>query len=188
MKNILILIFVIFFSFYSFSAVQFNTKGNQSWLTFDSETNLYFEVERSGKDNNHENFIDRGNGVSDYGWYNLNSGETGSFNNGQNYSFSENDKIALWLKDESGNIYISTKLKNSDYIWGKSNVDNDIIRLYGGNKGSNGTHEYYVFKVTSVSSSNTPNGQPLPGIVATMLVGGVGVIYLKKRDKLLKNK
>ena len=55
-------------------AYQYNTKGNQTWLTFDADTTLSFSVYRSGKDNNHENFIDFGEGVNDYGWYNLNTG------------------------------------------------------------------------------------------------------------------
>ena len=35
------------------AAVQYNTKGNQGWLTFDSDTVLSFDLDRSGKDKNH---------------------------------------------------------------------------------------------------------------------------------------
>jgi hypothetical protein len=57
----------------------------------------------------------------------------------------------------------------------------------GGNFGSNGTHEYYVFKIDTVSNSNNqPTGQPLPGILATLLVGGTGLWYLKNKKRLLK--
>lgn len=175
------------FSIQAFAAYQYNTKGNQTWLTFDSATNLYFDVSRSGKTNDHENFIDKGEGIADWGWYNLNTNETGSFKNGGEFTFTENDKIAVWVKDERGNTYASTK-NTSNFIWGKSDIKNDIFKVYGGNKGSNGSHEYYVFKVTTApgTNSNTPNGQPLPGIIATLMVGGSGLWYLKNRKKLLK--
>lgn len=172
--------------FQSFSAYQYNTKGNQSWISFDSNTEIYFSVERSGKTNDHENFIDRGNGINDWGWYNLNTNESGSFKNGLGHSFTENDKIALWVKDNEGRVYNSTK-EPSEFIWGKSDTKDDIFKVYGGNKGSNGSQEYYVFKVTAVpGNNNTPSGQPLPGIIATLLVGGVVICYLKNRKHLLK--
>lgn len=169
-----------------FGAYQYNTKGNQTWITFTSDTDLYLNVSRSGKDKEHENFIDRGEGISDWGWYNLNTNESGSFKFGTEFKFTENDKIALWVKDEQGNVYNSTK-EPSEFIWGKAGVVDGTVRLYGGNKGSNGTHEYYVFKVTSVpSKNNTPSGQPLPGIIATLIIGGGSIWYLKKRKELLK--
>jgi hypothetical protein len=177
-----ILIFLIS-GFSLFSAVQYNTKGNQSWLTFDSETNLYIEVDRSGKDKNHENFIDQGNGIKDYGWYNMNTEEHGSLKDNHEKTFTENDKISFWIEDNKGNVY--STIKNSDYIWGKSDAKEGIIHLYGGNKGSNGTHEYYVFQINTINN-NSPTGQPLPGIIATLLIGGTGIFYLKNRKSLLE--
>ena len=183
MKKILILLLLLFGYILS-ATYQYNTKGNQSWLTFETTTNLYLEVSRSGKDKDHENFIDKGEGIADWGWYNLNTNESGSFKNDGEFTFTENDKISLWVKDNEGKIYSSTK-EPSEFIWGKSDVDGDIFKIYGGNKGSNGTHEYYVFTVTQIPNGNTPNGQPLPGIIATLLVGGTGVFYLKNRKRLL---
>jgi hypothetical protein len=81
MKNILSTILLFIFCSPLFAAYQYNVKGNQGWLTFDSETTLSFEIRTTGKDKDHENYIDRGEGVSDYGWYNMNTGESGSFNN-----------------------------------------------------------------------------------------------------------
>ena len=185
MKHILILL-SLFLCSHVFSAYQYNTKGNQSWISFDSTTDLYFSVERSGKKNDHDNFIDAGRGIADWGWYNLNTNESGSFKNGLSHSFTENDKIALWVKDNEGRVYSSTK-EPSEFIWGKSDTKDDIFKVYGGNKGSNGSHEYYVFKVTTApGNNNTPTGQPLPGIIATLLVGGVGICYLKNRKRLFK--
>ena len=172
------------------AAYQYETQGNQVTLTFDSSTTLAFDLGRSGKDNDHENFIDRGEGVVDYGWYNLETGEIGSFANGASATFTEKDKIGLYVKDSNGNIYTSTKsvtnsTLGSDLIWGKANVIEESIAIYGGDKGSNGTHEYYVFKVnTANANGKTPSGQPLPGIIATLLVGGGTIVYLKKRKKI----
>ena len=169
----------------TFAAYQYNTKGNQTYLTFDSNTDISLEVYRSGKNNDHENFIDKGEGIVDYGWYNLNTNESGSFKDGATFTFTENDKISIWVTDSKGNTYNSTKEPDS-FIWGKSDTKDDVFKVYGGNKGSNGTHEYYVFKVTTVpTSNNTPNGQPLPGIIATLIVGGTGILYLKNRKRLL---
>ena len=178
-------LFLSFLSIALYGAYQYNTKGNQSWLTFDTSTSLYFDVDRSGKDKDHENFIDKGKGIADWGWYNLNTNESGSFKNGEEFVFTENDKIALWVKDNEGKIYSSTN-NVPDFIWGKSDTNDGIFKIYGGNKGSNGTHEYYVFKVTTApSNNNTPSGQPLPGIIATLIIGGGGLVYLKNRKKLL---
>ena len=183
-----IVLFLCFCTICLNAAVQYNTKGNQGWLTFDSDTVLSFDLDRSGKGKNHQNFIDRGKGISDYGWYNLDTGETGSFKNGVTGTFSENDKIGLYVTDNKGKTYLSTKPQKpfKGDIWGKTKIIDDSIYIAGGNFGSHGTHEYYVFKITANNSgNNAPNGQPLPGIIATLLIGGASIWYLKKRKKLL---
>ena len=194
MKRILLLAFFFGCTLSLMAAYQYNTNGNQGWLTFDSSTTVSFDLSRSGKDKDHENFIDRGEGIADYGWYNLENGETGSFANGASATFSENDRVGFYVKDNEGNIYTSTKKVTnsnlgSDLIWGKSSMVDGAIALYGGNKGSNGTHEYYVFSVNTANANNkTPSGQPLPGIIATLVVGGGALVYLKKRKKLNESK
>lgn len=66
-------------------------------------------------------------------------------------------------------------------MWEKSKYNNGLIYIGGGNFGSNGTHEYYVFKInTANQNNNAPNGQPLPGIIATLIVGSISVWYFKK--------
>ena len=192
MKLKLIAVIAAVFSFLTVDAAyQYETKGNQGWLTFDSETTLAFDLTRSGKDKDHENFIDRGEGIADYGWYNLSTGETGSFNNGLSATFSENDRIGLYVTDNAGNTYLSTKPQKpfEDDIWGKARVKDGNLLLGGGNLGSNGTQEYYVFKVNNANASGkTPSGQPLPGIIATLVIGGGTLVYLKKRKKLYASK
>ena len=179
------------------AAYQYNVKGNQGWLTFDGDTTVSFDLttaSRKDKDNGQDNYIDRGQGVADYGWYSLDSDARGSFKDGAIASFTENDRIGFYVKDNAGNVYVSTKPGENapeNVMWGKYREINGGFSVAGGNFGSNGTQEYYVFKVNNVNGSEsgkTPSGQPLPGIIATLIVGGGTVIYLKKRKKLYASK
>ena len=194
MKKVFFVALCLSLAVSAMAAYQYDSKGNEAWVTFDSDMTVAFDLSRSGKDKEHENFIDRGNGVADYGWYNLDTGATGSFANGANASFSENDRIGLYVKDNDGNVFASTKKVNipdlgGNVTWGKAILLEDALGLYGGDKGSNGTHEYYVFKVSNTNASGkSPSGQPLPGIIATLLIGGGTVLYLKKRKKLTEDK
>ena len=194
MKKFIVAVCAFLFVSQLMAAYQYETQGNQGWLTFNSSTTVSFDLGRSGKDKDHENFIDRGEGVTDYGWYNMDTGETGSFANGASATFSENDRIGLYVKDSTGNIFTSTKSAGDADLgqkvtWGKSDVVDDGLAVYGGDKGSNGTHEYYVFKINTVNANGqAPSGQPLPGIIATLIVGGGTLIYLKKRKALYKEK
>lgn len=182
-----LLFFICFYVFSLSASYQYNFKGNQGWLTFDSETTISFEVSRSGKDKEHENFIDRGESIYDFGWYNLETGDRGSFK-GASFTFTEKDKIGLYVTDSSGNTYLSTKPQYpfKDDIWGKSKIVDGALSIGGGNFGSNGTHEYYVFKINVENKNkNQPTGQPLPGIIATLILGAGSLFYIKNRKELL---
>lgn len=196
MKMRILLVLALFAGLFTAQAAyQFNYKGNRGWLTFTGETTIGFDLSTTGKDEGktQENFVDRGNGVADYGWYNMETGETGSFGNGLTATFQAGDSIGLYVTDNKGNTFISTKdsgeaeLEGKKVLWGKADLVDGGFTVGGGNKGSNGTHEFYVFKInTGNASGQTPSGQPLPGIVATLLVGGGALAYLKKRKKLYK--
>ena len=191
MKKILSGAIISVMAFSAMAAYQYESKGNQGWLTFDSQTTVAFDLARSGKDKDHENFIDRGEGVADFGWYNLETGETGSFANGATATFTKDDRIGLYVTDAQGKTFLSTKPTSpfEDDIWGKAKVVDGNLYLGGGNMGSNGTHEFYVFKVNNANASGkAPSGQPLPGIIATLIVGGGTLVYLKKRKKLFASK
>lgn len=175
-------------------AYQYNWKGNQGWLTFDSTTTISAGLTVEGRNDkpghdkpgHNDNYIDKGGSFDDYGWYNLDTGAHGSFNNGSLATFTEEDRIGLWVKDNTGDVYLSTKPGQSapdNVFWGKSKEFYGGYSVAGGNFGSNGTHEYYVFRVNYGSSTpeNAPSGQPLPGIAATLLVGGGALAYLKRR-------
>ena len=142
MKKFLMISAFIGLAVSAMAAYQYETKGNQGWLTFDSQTTVAFDLARSGKDKDHENFIDRGEGVADYGWYNLETGATGSFKDGLSATFSKDDRIGLYITDNKGNTYLSTKPQKpfEDDLWGKSRLEDGNLMLGGGNMGSNGTH------------------------------------------------
>lgn len=192
-KTILAFLLLGFAAHPVMAAYQYNVKGNQGWLTFDGDTTVAFDLvleSRKDKDNGQDNYIDRGQGFADYGWYNLDTGDSGSFNNGASASFTEKDRIGFWVKDNVGDVYVSTKPEKNvaeNVIWGKSREINGGISVAGGNFGSNGTQEYYTFKVNSQNSNgnNAPSGQPLPGIIAVLAIGGAAYgirkIYNKKK-------
>ena len=197
-KNILAVLLLGVAALPVMAAYQYNVKGNQGWLTFDSNTTLAFDLtleSSKDKDNGQDNYIDRGQGFADYGWYNLDTGARGSFNNGMSASFSENDRIGLWVKDNAGDVYVSTKPENdtaANVIWGKSRELDGGFSVAGGNFGSNGTQEYYVFKVNTANANGnkTPSGQPLPGIIAVLAAGGIAFgankLYRSKKNRIVK--
>ena len=106
--------------------------------------------------------------------------------------FSAGDKIVLWVettsadgKNETFTMYSPTTQdsdilmlsKSGDSIifnWGDFGVD------YG--KKSQNTINPAGFQF-AISTNAPPSGQPLPGIIATLLVGSGSLIYLKKRKK-----
>ena len=197
MKKILTFVLAVVFVSSVMAAYQYNVQGNQGWLTFDGDTTLAFDLtleSRKDKDNGQDNYIDRGQGFADYGWYNLETGARGSFKNGASASFTQDDRIGFWVKDNAGDIYVSTKPEKdaaANIIWGKSREIDGGFSVAGGNFGSNGTQEYYVFKVNNANSNGkTPSGQPLPGILAVLAVGGIAFgaskLYRSKKNKIEK--
>ena len=111
--------------------------------------------------------------------------------------FSAGDKIVLWVETTSANgkketftMYSPTS-QDSD-IWMLSQSGDSIIFNWGdfgvdyGKKSQNAINPAgFQFAI----STNAPtSGQPLPGIIATLLVGSGTVFYLKKRKKLYDSK
>ena len=106
--------------------------------------------------------------------------------------FSAGDKIVLWVettsadgKKETFTMYSPTT-QDSD-IWMLSESGDSIIFNWGdfgvdyGQKSQNAINPAgFQF---AISTKAPPSGQPLPGIIATLLVGSGSLIYLKKRKK-----
>ena len=106
--------------------------------------------------------------------------------------FSAGDKIVLWVETTSANgkketfTMYSPTTQDSD-IWMLSESGDSIIFNWGdfgvdyGKKSQNAINPAgFQF---AISTNAPPSGQPLPGIIATLLVGGGSLIYLKKRKK-----
>ena len=107
--------------------------------------------------------------------------------------FNPGDKIVLWVETSSANgtkssfTTYSPTTQTSD-IWMLSKSGDSIVFNWGdfgvdyGKKSQNAINPAgFQFSITT--NNNAPNGQPLPGIIATLLVGGGGLLYLKKRKK-----
>lgn len=111
--------------------------------------------------------------------------------------FSAGDKIVLWVettaangKKETFTMYSPTTQDSDVWMLGKSGES--IIFNWGdfgvdyGKKSQNAINPAgFEFAVSTYSA---PSGQPLPGIVATLIIGGGTVLYLKKRKKLYNAK
>ena len=107
--------------------------------------------------------------------------------------FSAGDKIVLWVETTSANgkketfTMYSPTTQDSD-IWMLSKSGDSIIFNWGdfgvdyGKKSQNAINPA-GFKF-AISTNAPTSGQPLPGIIATLLVGSGTVLYLKKRKKL----
>jgi len=110
--------------------------------------------------------------------------------------FKPGDKIVLWVettsadgKKETFAMYSPTTQdhdiwmleKSGDSIvfnWGDFGVD------YGKKSQESINPAGFQFSISTAA----PAGQPLPGIVATLIVGGGAIAYLKKRKKLYESK
>jgi hypothetical protein len=72
-------------------------------------------------------------------------------------------KHDIWLSGPSGDSVV--------FSWG------DYVNIANSQTAANPAG--FEFSITT----NPPSGQPLPGIIATLLVGGGSLIYLKKHKK-----
>ena len=110
--------------------------------------------------------------------------------------FSPGDKIVLWMettsasgKKETFTMYSPTTQDSDIWMLGKSG---ESIVFNWGNFGV----DYGKKSQESINpagfqfsiSTKAPSGQPLPGIIATLVVGGGTLLYLKKRKKLYAEK
>ncbi len=171
------------------AAYQYNWKGNQGWLSFDGTTTISFEVESTTlKDKKDPKEISP---AIDYGWYNLDqknepAGGYGSFKTDGAATFNEGDKIGLWVKTQAGDVFTSTKDGVPKGFWGHAEKDDPSLGGYVVYNTNNSGHVAYIFRDGITVASDTeqgPSGQPLPGILAALLVGGAVLFCMKKHKK-----
>lgn len=111
--------------------------------------------------------------------------------------FSAGDKIVLWVettaangKKETFTMYSPTTQDSDIWMLGKSGERiifnwGDFGVDYGKKSQSAINPAGFEFAISTYSQ---PSGQPLPGIIATLIVGGGALVYLKKRKKLYASK
>ncbi len=159
-------------------AMQYNWSRNEGWFTFDGPTEVSFSAELQNPERHFP-----GAAVADYGWYGLDrfnnaTGAYGSFKNGETAAFTARDRIGLWVRDTAGNTFGSARngLTGLFTFAGKGNSATGEYTLYAADI-FRGNYRIYLF------SKETPvtTGQPLPGVLTTLLAGG-GVLYgLRKK-------
>ena len=94
-------------------------------------------------------------------------------------NFSEGDRIGFWVSSE-GSVFDSTSGVPNDYAGGLAGSDSFEIRF-----DSHTSYPNYILQTVGMApGENAPKGQPLPGVLATMLLGGVCLpIWRKFRAK-----
>ena len=183
------------------AAIQYKveTFSGGSWFSVDEKQTVYLNVtDKDGK------AVSLGDSViSSIGWYKYNDMahslipgvpvpkvNVGDMKTGKLGEFSPEDKIVLWIEttDANGNketfsMFDPRDLKHD--IWLSGNAGDNVVLSWGdyvniANSQKVANPAGFEFSITT----NPPSGQPLPGIIATLLVGGGSLIYLKKRKKL----
>ena len=112
--------------------------------------------------------------------------------------FNPGDKIVLWLETTAANgqksafTMYSPTTQTSD-IWMLGSAGESIVFNWGdfgvdyGKKSQSAINPAgFVFSITT-NNTVPASGQPLPGVIATLLVGGGTLAYLKNRKKLYGN-
>ncbi len=83
------------------------------------------------------------------------------------------DKIAFWVESKKGNF---TSLDSGAFVNGtKGNLEYWVV-------GNGSTEIAFVTGYTS-KPSPTPSGAPLPGVAATLLLGGAGLYMLQRKRR-----
>ena len=185
------------------AAIQYKveTFSGGSWFSVDEKQTIYLNVkDKDGK------AISLGDSViSNIGWYKYNEMASslipgvptpqvnvGDMKTGKLGEFSPEDKIVLWIettdangKKETFSMFNPRDLRHD--IWLSADTADNVVLNWGDyvditNSQTVANPAGFEFSITT----NPPSGQPLPGIIATLLVGGGcgSLIYLKKRKKL----
>jgi hypothetical protein len=185
------------------AAIQYKveTFSGGSWFSVDEKQTVYLNVKNSeGADVAIKDSV-----ISNIGWYKYSEVgrtlipgspaptlHTGDMGTGKLGEFSPDDKIVLWIEttDANGNketfsMFDPRDLKHD--IWLKGDAGDNVVLNWGdyvniANSQKVANPAGFEFSITTTP----PSGQPLPGIIATLLVsGGCGsLIYLRRRKKL----
>lgn len=158
---------------YQYNPVYEGTFGkNGGYFTFDSNTSLVMDVWT------HHTGTNPLFQVVDFGYYNIGDNKLFSNQNGVLGPFTANDKIGIWIENHKGEIFTSTYVPGLTFGAAASNGYNEFS-IYTGEATNHNIPSHYDYKLS---------GQPLPGVLATLLAGGaasVGFANKRKRKNML---
>ena len=193
------------------------TDTGKAYITVDTKQNLYVDVKKpDGTDISVKDSVITGigwykyedvieffanlpppGGGSSRPWDTFGPGpelHRGDLTTGLLGEFSPDDKIVLWVETTSASgekstfaMYQTNTKEQEVWLLEKSG---ETISFNWGEYGYNnvGQHALAPAGFEFAISTRPPSGQPLPGIIATLIVGGGAVAYLKKRKKLSADK
>lgn len=154
----------------------------QGYFTFDSQTSLSMSATSEGVISQYLWYKD----IVDYGYYNISDEKLVSNRNGYLGTFDEKDKIGIWIKNSKGQLYTSTKTDIGGAIFDRSSQrgESKVYCIYADGLnvlwGDMAARYEYTFEATPVQ-----NGQPLPGVISSLLVGA-SALSLGKRGRRKK--
>ncbi len=168
MKKILLFLFVLLLCHSSYAAFQYHQKGSNGYFSFDSETSVEM------KTSIYHNFLTYPSiaPVVDFGYYFLGGNTLYSNDLGFLGQFTTGDRIGIWIKASDGKTYASTGGVSGTFH-GTVGQSGGEYCLYRPDVLSFGTPSHYEYQLLEAEA---PAGQPLPGILATLIAGG-GLLF-----------
>ena len=183
MKKILTLAMALLVSHAAFAAYQYTPKGS---FVFDSATTVTMTKPDSTRTGIIGSIYDSIYlTVANYGYYSLsNPFELISVSEGGLLgTFEAGEEIGIWIQNTRGDVYTSTSTPYDRN--GYSGSYGDSYCIYATHPLFAPSHWEYSLSGTE-AGSGAPTGQPLPGLLATLLIGG-GVLALKRRGSAGKS-
>ncbi len=150
----------------TFAAYQFVSYGKYlgGHMIFDGATTISMNI----------NSFTSGVAPVDFGYYMLGTTDMVSLKDAT-ASFNPGDEIGFWLRDAGGNITSTSSLSGATWMPQGSVLENGSYTMFTG-----GNYPIYRYEYNySIGEVTAPSGQPLPGVIAALAVGG-GVLAVRK--------
>ena len=205
MKKLILALIALLCADVTFAAYQYNAESvsgrnitsyaQSGYFSFDSTTAITMQT--YGRDFRFDAWDRRGwvkelntlPTLKDYGWYNLTTGEVGSFANDAVGVFNAGDKIGIWMDYEGDGIYTTTQnsgIEGAKFGYAYQGSEGYCVHRgsywinYNGSDNMSGQggiidKSHYEYQLTTVDIPPAPSGQPLPGALATLLIGGAAL-------------
>ncbi|MGE4301676.1 MAG: hypothetical protein AB7F40_08750 [Victivallaceae bacterium] len=133
--------------------------------------------------------LDSTAGFTDWGYYSMAAPGmlVSAAADGYIGAFDSEDAIGIWLRNADGTVYTSTNTKLADRIFGGSGQSDGKFCIYdqdGFTCDPLGLLPASHYEYSLMTLGNPPAGQPLPGILAGLVVScGCGMALMRRRRK-----